>query len=113
MHEQFFICSSKDDENMIQCAAEDLLTKKTLGARLNYKETGIIICWYVIEQARMGKDIRQIIDSSRKLLTADDVMFGVPEILQKVIVNVEFKDGKRREVVVENPVEPEEVRDLV
>lgn len=61
----------------------------------------------------MGKDIRQIIDSSRKLLTANDVMFGVPEILQKVIVNVKFKDGKRREVVVESPIEPEEVRDLV
>jgi len=113
VHEQFFNFSSKDDEIMIQYAAEDLLRKKFFGARLNYKETGIMISWHVIEQARKGKSVRQIIDSSRKLLTANDVMFGVPEILQKVIVNVRFKDGRKRQVVVENPIKPAEVRDLV
>lgn len=104
VHEQFFNFSSKDDEIMIQYAAEDLLRKKFLGARLNYKETGIMISWHVIQQVRRGKSVRQIIDSSRKLLTANDVMFGVPEILQKVIVNVRFKDGKKDKWLLRIPL---------
>lgn len=102
--EPFFSSSSRDDELMIQYAAQDALRKKSLGARLNYKEAGIVICWHVIQQARKGKTIKQIIDSSKKLLTPDGVMFGVPEIMQKIVVDVRFKDGKSREVIVENPI---------
>jgi len=105
MHEPFFSFSSKDDEVMIQYATQDALRKKSFGAKLNYKEAGIVICWHIIEQARKGKTIKQITDSSRKLLQADDVMIGVPEIMQKLVVNVQFKDGKTRQVVVENPIE--------
>ena len=100
----FFSFSSKDDEIMIQYAAQDALRKKGMGLKLNYKEAGIVICWHIIEQAGKGKPIEHIIDSSRKLLRASDVMIGVPEIMQKLVVNVQFKDGKNRQVVVENPI---------
>lgn len=113
VHEQFFNFSSKDDEIMIQYAAEDLLRKKALGAKLNYKETGILISWHIIEQVRKGKNVKQIVVSSKKFLTANDVMLGVPEILHKIIVNVHLNDGKKRQIVVENPVESVEVPDLV
>ena len=103
--EPFFSFSSKEDEIMIRYAAKDALRKKSFGAKLNYKEVGIVICWHVIEQARQGKTIRRIIDSSRKILTADDVMIGVPEIMRRLVVNVRFKDGKNRQVIVENPIE--------
>ena len=52
-HEPFFTFFSKDDEVMIQFAAQDALRKKYLGAKLNYKEAGIVICWHIIERARV------------------------------------------------------------
>ena len=71
---------------------------------MNYKEAGIVICWHIIKQAGEGKSIKQITDSARKLLRASDVMIGVPEIIQKLVFNVKFKDGKNRQVIVENPI---------
>ncbi len=102
--EPFFSYSSEDDEVMIRYAAQDALKKQAMGLKLNYKEAGIVICLHIIEQASKGRSIRQIIDSSKKLLQANDVMIGVPEIMQTLIVNVRFKDGKKRHVVVENPI---------
>ncbi len=102
--EPFFSYSSQDDETMIWHAARAALHKKSMGLKLNYKETGIVICLHIIEQANKGRSIRQIINSSKKLLQASNVMIGVPEIMQKLVVNVRFKDGKKRQVVVENPI---------
>lgn len=100
----FFSFSSKDDEIMIQYAAQDALRKKGMGLKLNYKEAALVICWHIIEQARRGKTIRQITNSSKKILRENDVMIGVPEIMQKLVVNVRFKDDKNRQVIVENPI---------
>ncbi len=102
--EPFFSYSSEDDEVMIRYAAQDALKKQAMGLKINYKETGLVICWHIIDQASKGRSIRQIINSSKKLLQASDVMIGVPEIMQTLIVNVRFKDGKKRHVVVENPI---------
>lgn len=104
IHEPFFSYSSEDDETMIRYAAQDALKKQAMGLKLNYKEAGLVICWHIIVQASKGKSIRQIINSSKKLLQANDVMIGVPEIMQMLIVNVRFKDGKKKRVVVENPI---------
>lgn len=52
-HEPFFTFFSKDDELMVQFATQDALRKKYLGAKLNYKEAGIVICWYTIERVRV------------------------------------------------------------
>lgn len=106
VHEPFFTFSRRDDEVMIQYAVLDPLRKKAMGIRLNYKEAGTVICWHIIEEAHKGRTIRQIIDSSRKLLNASDVMIGVPEIMERIVVNVRFKDGNIRQVAVENPVKP-------
>jgi urease subunit gamma len=108
VHEPFFTFSSKDDEVMIRYAAQDVLRKRYFGAKLNYKEAGIVICSHIIQQASKGKTVKQVVGSSKKLLKANDVMFGVPEIMEKLVVNVRFKDGKSRQVVVENPIKPEE-----
>jgi len=102
--EPFFSYSSEDDETMIRYAAQDALRKQAIGLKLNYKEAGFVICRHIIEQASKGKSIRQIINSSKKLLQSNDVMIGVPEIMQKLIVSVRFNDGKKRQVVVENPI---------
>ncbi|MFQ5941195.1 MAG: urease subunit gamma [Nitrososphaerales archaeon] len=104
LNELFFSSSSKEDDIMIEYAAHDALRKKYFGAKLNYKEVGILICWHVIEQARKGKTVKQIVDSSRKLLKTDDVMYGVPEIMQKLVVNVRFNNNKHRQIIIENPI---------
>ncbi len=101
----FFSYSSDDDETVIRCAAQDPLRKKAMGIKLNYKEAGLVICLNIIQQAKEGRSIRQIIDSSKKILWASDVMIGVPEIMERLVVSVRFKDGKMRKVAVKNPIE--------
>lgn len=108
VQQPFFSFASKDDETMIKYAAQDALRKKHLGIKLNYKEVGLVICWHIIEQANKGRTLKQVTDSARKLLQSNDVMIGVPEIMQRLVVNVRFKDGKNRQVIVKNPIKPGE-----
>jgi urease gamma subunit len=104
----FFTFSCSDDTTMIYYAAQDALRKRRLGARLNFKESGLVICQHIMEEAEKGRSVKEIVSSSRKLLKADEVMPGVPEIMRQLVVNVEFKDGETREVVVKQPIKPEE-----
>ncbi|MEM2759273.1 MAG: urease subunit gamma [Nitrososphaerales archaeon] len=107
LREPFFTFTTKDDELMIQYAASHALWKRTLGAKLNYKEAGLVICSHIIERAREGRSVKEIIDSARKLLKPADVMFGVPEIMNKIVVNVRFRNGKIRRIIVDNPIRGE------
>ena len=65
------------------------------GLRLNYPEATAVIAAYVLEGARDGRSVADLMEAGRHVLTADDVMDGVPEMLDSVQVEATFPDGTK------------------
>jgi urease subunit gamma len=78
--------------------------RKAKGIRLNYPESAAYIGLAVLEGAREGKSVAELMGSCRELLTRDDVMEGVPEMLHEVQVEATFPDGTKL-VTVHDPVQ--------
>ena len=73
------------------------------GVKLNYPETVSLIADFVIEGARDGTSVAQLMADGAHLLTAEQVMDGVPEMIPEVQVEATFPDGTKL-VTVHNPV---------
>ncbi len=73
------------------------------GLRLNYPEAVAFISAAVMEGAREGKRVAQLMDEGRMLLKREDVMEGVPEMIHDVQVEATFPDGTKL-VTVHNPI---------
>jgi urease subunit gamma len=77
--------------------------RKDRGIKLNYPEAVAYISGAVLEGAREGKSVAELMSSGAELLTRDDVMEGVPEMLHEVQVEATFPDGTKL-VTVHNPI---------
>lgn len=73
------------------------------GVRLNHPEAVALLSTWVIERAREGGDVAGLMQSGRTVLTRDQVMPGVAELLTDVQVEATFPDG-RKLVTVHNPI---------
>lgn len=80
--------------------ARDRLSR---GLRLNYPEAVALLSSWVIERAREGSTVAELMESGRTVLGPDDVMDGVPEMLHDVQVEATFPDG-RKLVTLHHPV---------
>jgi urease subunit gamma len=92
------------DKMMIWTAAQIAEGRKNKGIKLNYPETVAYIANYVVEGAREGKSVAELMKSSRNILKRSDVMSGVPELIHTVQVEVTFPDGTKL-VTVHDPVQ--------
>jgi urease subunit gamma/beta len=81
--------------------------RKEKGLKLNYPEAVAYISAAILEGAREGKTIADMMDFGRTLLTADDVMEGVVEMIHDVQVEATFPDGTKL-VTVHDPILPSE-----
>lgn len=75
------------------------------GVRLNYPESIAYISMHIIESARDGKTVAQLMSDGRSLLTTDQVMDGVAELIHDVQVEATFPDGTKL-VTVHEPIQP-------
>ncbi len=73
------------------------------GLKLNYPEAVAYISAGILEGAREGKTVAELMDAGRSLLTADDVMDGVAELIHDVQVEATFPDGTKL-VTVHHPI---------
>ncbi len=73
------------------------------GLKLNYPEAIAIISIAIVEGAREGKTVAELMDSGKKILTSEDVMDGVAEMIKEVQVEATFPDGTKL-VTVHNPI---------
>ena len=91
------------DKLMVFTAA--LLAERRLkrGLKLNYPEATAYITMAIIEGARDGKSVADLMSSGREILNAEQVMEGVPEMLKEVQVEATFPDGTKL-VTVHNPI---------
>ena len=77
--------------------------RRARGLRLNYPEAVAYISLAVLEGARDGQSVAELMGSCRNLLTREDVMDGVPEMIHEVQVEATFPDGTKL-VTVHDPI---------
>jgi urease subunit gamma len=92
------------DKLLIFTAALLAERRKAKGLKLNYPEAVAYISAAIMEGAREGRTVAELMDSGRLLLTREDVMEGVPEMIPDVQVEATFPDGTKL-VTVHNPIE--------
>lgn len=74
------------------------------GIALNHPETiALLSCW-VIEGAREGRGVAELMDAGRRVLTREQVMPGVPEMIADVQIEATFPDG-RKLVTIHHPID--------
>lgn len=77
--------------------------RKARGLRLNYPEAVALISAAVMEGARDGRTVAQLMSAGREVLTRADVMDGVPEMIADIQVEATFPDGTKL-VTVHQPI---------
>ncbi|MBX6384241.1 MAG: urease subunit gamma [Microbispora sp.] len=88
---------------LIHVAASVARERKERGLRLNHPEATAIIASFLLEGAREGRSVADLMDAGRKVLRREDVMEGVPEMLESVQIEATFPDGTKL-VTVHNPI---------
>lgn len=73
------------------------------GLKLNYPETIALITCAIMEGARDGKSVAQLMAEGTQILTRDQVMEGIPEMIPDIQVEATFPDGSKL-VTVHNPI---------
>jgi urease subunit gamma len=73
------------------------------GLKLNYPEAVAILTSFVLEGARDGRSVAELMSAGRELLRRDDVLPGIPEMLDSVQVEATFPDGTKL-VTLHGPV---------
>jgi urease subunit gamma len=95
MHEQ--------ERLLISLAAIVARDRRQRGLRLNHPESVAILCSFVLEGARDGRTVAELMDSGRRVLTRGDVMEGIPEMIPEVQIEATFPDGTKL-VTIHEPI---------
>ncbi|CAI1238560.1 urease subunit gamma [Serratia fonticola] len=88
---------------MIYTLADVASKRRDKGLKLNYPEAVAIISVTAMEGAREGKTLEAVMNEAGKILTKDDVMDGVADLIPNVQVEAIFTDGSRL-VTVHDPI---------
>ena len=88
---------------MISLAAMIAQQRKDRGVKLNHPESVALITSYILEGARDGKTVAELMDEGARTLTRDDVMEGVPEMIPMIQVEATFVDGTKL-VTIHDPI---------
>ncbi|MBI3696070.1 MAG: urease subunit gamma [Acidobacteria bacterium] len=88
---------------LIFTAAEVARRRRARGVKLNYPEAMAILTAEILEAARDGKTVAEIMSFGATILTREDLMDGVPEMIHEVQVEATFPDGTKL-VTVHDPV---------
>jgi urease subunit gamma len=91
------------DKLLIFTAALLAERRRARGLKLNYPEAVALISATVMEGARDGKTVAQLMSDGRAVLTRDDVMDGVPEMIPDIQIEATFPDGTKL-VTVHQPI---------
>jgi urease subunit gamma len=91
------------DKLMIALAALVARGRLARGVKLNYPESVALITDFVLESARVGKSVAELMSEGSKILRRDQVMEGIPEMIHEVEVEATFVDGTKL-VTVHDPI---------
>ncbi len=94
----------REQEKLMVVVAADLARRRQArGLKLNYPEAIAIITYELLEGARDGKTVAELMSWGSTILSAADVQEGVPEMIADVQVEATFPDGTKL-VTVHNPI---------
>ncbi|APH04494.1 urease subunit gamma [Bacillus weihaiensis] len=97
--------TSREQEKLMIVVAADLARRRQeRGLKLNYPESIAILTYEVMEGARDGKSVSQLMQFGKTILTREDVMEGVPEMIHDIQVEATFPDGTKL-VTVHEPIQ--------
>jgi urease subunit gamma len=98
-----FLNKHEQERLLIHVAAEVAQRRRERGLRLNYPEATAVITAFLLEGARDGRSVVDLMEAGRHVLTREDVLDGVPEMLPEVQVEATFPDGTKL-VTVHGPI---------
>jgi urease gamma subunit len=88
---------------LITLAADVAERRRGRGLKLNHPETVAILTSFVLEGARDGRTVAELMSGGREVLRRDDVMPGVPEMVDEIQVEATFPDGTKL-VTLHHPI---------
>ncbi len=88
---------------LVSYAADVARRRQARGLKLNHPEAVALVTEHVLEGARDGRSVAELMTSGREVLTRDDVLDGIAEMLHDVQVEATFPDGTKL-VTVHNPI---------
>ena len=91
------------DKLLIAMAAEVARRRRARGVKLNHPEAVALISDFVVEGARDGRSVAELMRDGAKVLARDDVMDGVADMIHDIQVEATFPDGTKL-VTVHNPI---------
>ena len=91
------------EKMIISLAGMIAQNRKDKGLKLNHPESVALITSFVLEGARAGKTVSELMDEGRQVLTREDVMEGVPEMIPMIQVEATFPDGTKL-ITVTDPI---------
>ena len=91
------------DKLLIFLVAQLAQRRKVRGLKLNHPESVAIITDHILEGARDGKSVSELMSSGKQVLSKDDVLPGVPELIHSIQVEAMFEDGTKL-VTVHDPI---------
>jgi urease subunit gamma len=83
------------DKLLLSMAALVARERRERGVKLNFPESVALLSSFVLEGARDGRTVIDLMAAGRSVLTREDVMEGVPEMLHEVQVEATFPDGTK------------------
>jgi urease gamma subunit len=89
------LTTREQERLMISLAAMVARERQARGVRLNHPEAVALLTSFVLEGARDGRSVADLMDAGRRVLSAADVMEGVPEMVHEVQVEATFPDGTK------------------
>ena len=84
-------------------ASELALKRKSRGLKMNYPEAVAIITSFIMEGARDGRSVAELMQAGKHVLAREDVMDGIPEMISDIQVEATFPDGTKL-VTVHSPI---------
>jgi urease subunit gamma len=91
------------DKLLIHVAADLARSRRARGLKLNYPEAVALVTSHLLELARDGKTVAEIMSAGRNVLTRSDVMEGVAEMIAEIQVEATFPDGTKL-ITVHQPI---------
>ncbi len=93
----------EQEKLMIVVAADLARRRKDRGLKLNYPEAIALITYEIMEGARDGKSVAELMSEGTKILSSEDVMEGIPEMIHDIQVEETFPDGTKL-ITVHEPI---------
>ena len=97
------LSAHEQERLLISVAAMVACDRRARGVKLNHPEAVAILSSFVLEGARDGRTVADLMEAGRRVLTRDDVMDGIAEMLPEVQVEATFPDGTKL-VTIHGPI---------